>query len=60
MANGNLGNFVKGAAIGMAVGAAAALGTKMALSNGSGISKGSAKVIKAVGDFADGVQTMFK
>lgn len=57
----NTMNFAKGMGIGVAVGAAAAVAAKMMMkSNHTSMTKGSAKAVKAVGDFVDGVQTMFK
>ena len=53
-------NFAKGMGIGVAVGAAAAVAAKMMMkSNHASMTKGSAKAVKAVGDFVDGVQTIF-
>ncbi len=52
--------LIKGIGIGMAAGAAVTIAAKMALKDKHNVSKGSAKLLKAVGDFADGIQTMFK
>ena len=54
-------NFAKGMGIGVAVGAAAAVAAKMMMKgNHNGMTKGGAKAVRAVGDFVDGVHTMFK
>lgn len=58
--NNSTMNIAKGIGIGMAVGAAATFAAKMMKKNSHGVTKGSAKAVKAVGDFVDGVQTMFK
>jgi len=51
--------FIKGLGAGMIAGAAAfAVGAVM-IKNNKNIGKGSAKVVKAVGELVDGVQTMF-
>lgn len=52
--------FVKGLGAGMAAGAGVTLVGKMVLQNKNGMSKGSAKVVKAAGEFIDGIYTMFK
>lgn len=52
-------SFIKGLGAGMIAGAAAlAVGTVM-MKDHKNISKGSTKLVKAVGEFVDGVQTMF-
>ncbi len=52
-------SFIKGLGAGMVAGAAAlAVGTVM-VKDKKNVSKGSTKLVKAVGDFVDGVQTMF-
>lgn len=56
----NIMSFVKGMGAGMIAGAGVTLVGKTMLSNKHGISKGSAKVVKAAGEFIDGIQTMFK
>lgn len=55
-----LSGFVKGTITGMIAGAAVVTVGKMMISDNRNISKGSGKAMKAVGDFIDGVQTMFK
>ena len=51
--------FIKGLGAGMVAGAAAMVVGKVMLEDHKNISKGSAKLVKAVGEFVDGVQTMF-
>ena len=53
-------SFLKGMGAGMIAGAAAITVGKVILKDRKNISKGSTKVIKAVGEFVDGVQTMFR
>ncbi len=53
-------SFVKGMGAGMLAGAAVAIVGKTAISNTHNITKGSQKVVRAAGDFVDGIQTMFK
>ncbi len=53
-------SFAKGIAAGMAAGAVATVVGKAIISNRKSVSKGSAKAMKAVGDFISGVQTMVK
>lgn len=53
-------NFIKGMGTGMVAGAAVVVVGKMLMQDKHKISKGSTKLIKAVGDIVDGVQTMFK
>ena len=52
-------SFVKGLGAGMVAGAAAVVVGKVMLEDHKNISKGSAKLVKAVGEFVVGVQTMF-
>lgn len=52
-------SFIKGIGAGMIAGAAAVTVGKIMLKDRKNISKGSTKVIKAVGDFVDGVHTIF-
>lgn len=59
MQNGSK-NFIKGMGTGMVAGAAAVVVGKMVLQDKHNISKGSAKLIKAMGEIVDGVHTMFK
>lgn len=56
----NAMTFVKGVGAGMIAGAAAMVAGKMIIQDKHNVSKGSAKVIKAVGEIVDGVQTIFK
>ena len=52
-------SFIKGLGAGMIAGATAlAVGTVM-MKERKNIGKGSTKMVKAVGEFVDGVQTMF-
>lgn len=54
-------SFAKGTLTGMVVGGVLlGVGKMMKNSNNHNMSKGSSKAIKAVGEFVDGVQTMFK
>ncbi len=53
-------SFVKGVGAGMVAGAAAVVAGKMMLKDKHNVSKGSSKVVKAVGDIVEGVQTIFK
>lgn len=53
-------SFMKGLGAGMIAGAAALAVGKVMIQDHKNISKGSTKLVKAVGDFVDGVQTMFK
>lgn len=52
--------FIKGLGAGMVAGAAAIAVGKMVMKDQKNISKGSAKLVKAVGEMVDGVQTIFK
>lgn len=52
-------SFIKGLGAGMVAGAAAIVVGKVVLQDHKNISKGSTKLVKAVGEFVDGVQTMF-
>ena len=58
MANNSV-SFIKGLGAGMIAGAAAVVVGKVMLEDHKNISKGSSKMVKAVGEFVDGVQTMF-
>ena len=53
-------SFLKGMGAGMIAGAAVITVGKMLLIDQKNISKGSAKLVKAVGEMVDGVQTIFK
>ena len=52
-------NFVKGLGAGMLAGAAAPAVGKAMMKDHKNVSKGSTKVVKAMGDLVDGVQTIF-
>lgn len=60
MQKGTMMSFVKGVGTGMIAGAAAVVAGKMIMQDKHNVSKGSAKVVKAVGEIVDGVQTIFK
>ena len=53
-------NFIIGMGAGMVAGAAAVVVGKMIMQDKHNITKGSTKLIKAMGEIVDGVQTMFK
>ncbi len=53
-------SFIKGLGAGMIAGATVITVGKVVLKDHKNLEKGSTKVIKAVGEFVDGVQTMFK
>ena len=53
-------SFIKGMGAGMIAGATATIVGKMVLQDKHNITKGSTKLIKAMGEIVDGVQTMFK
>ena len=53
-------SFLKGMGAGMIAGAAVITVGKMVLKDQKNISKGSAKLVMAVGEMVDGVQTIFK
>lgn len=59
MQNGSM-NFIKGMGTGMVAGAAVVVVGKMLMQDKHNITKGSTKLIKAMGEIVDGVQTMFK
>ncbi len=52
-------SFVKGLGAGMLAGAAAVALGKVVLQDHKNVAKGSTKLVKAVGEFVDGVQTIF-
>lgn len=53
--------FMKGMGAGMAAGMVVYTAAKMMLTKDNhNLSKGSSKIVHAVGDLVDGVQTMFK
>ncbi len=60
MSKGNGMSFIKGVGAGMLAGATAMVVGKMVMKDKHNVSKGSTKVVKAVGEIVDGVQTMFK
>ena len=60
MQKGNAMSFVKGVGAGMLAGAAAVVASQMIIQDKHNVSKGSAKVVKAVGEIVDGVQTIFR
>lgn len=53
-------SFMKGMGAGMVAGAVAVVAGKMMMQDKHNVSKGSTKVVKAVGDIVEGVQTIFK
>lgn len=53
-------SFVKGVGVGMAAGATAVTVCRAVMKKGHSISKGSSKVVHAVGEFVDGITTMIK
>ncbi|MBR0467183.1 MAG: hypothetical protein IJJ40_06840 [Clostridia bacterium] len=55
------GSFLKGMGAGMAAGAGIAMVAKTLMKDSKhNLTKGSAKVVKAMGDIVDGIQTIFK
>ena len=60
MQNGSMMSFMKGMGAGMVAGAAAVVVGKVMMQDRKNIDKGSAKLVKAVNEFVDGVQTMVK
>lgn len=52
-------SFIKGLGAGMIAGAAAITVGKIMLKDQKNVAKGSTKMVKAVGEFVDGVQTIF-
>lgn len=52
-------SFLKGIGAGMIAGAAAVTVGKVMLKDHKNITKGSTKLVKAVSEFVDGVQTIF-
>ena len=52
-------SFIKGLGAGMIAGVAAVAVGKVMLQDHKNVSKGSTKLVKAVGEFVDGVQTIF-
>ncbi len=60
MHKSDIANFAKGMLAGVVVGAAATCVGKMMLEDNKQLSRGSGKALKAMGDFMDGIHTMFK
>lgn len=58
MQNGTM-SFMKGLGAGMIAGATALAVGKVMIKDHKNVSKGSSKVVKAMGDLVDGVQTIF-
>ena len=56
----SVSSFAKGTLTGMVAGAMLLGVGKMVMDNNKNMSKGSSKALKAVGEFVDGVHTMFK
>lgn len=52
-------SFIKGLGAGMVAGAAVLAVSQVMMKEHKNISKGSTKMVKAVGEFVDGVQTIF-
>ncbi len=52
-------SFIKGMGAGMVAGATAIVVGKVMMKDRKNVAKGSTKLVKAVGEFVDGVQTMF-
>ncbi len=52
-------SFIKGLGAGMIAGAAALAVGKVMLQDHKNVTKGSTKLVKAVSEFVDGVQTIF-
>lgn len=52
-------SFIKGLGAGMIAGAAALTVGKVMMKDRKNVAKGSTKMVKAVGEFVDGVQTIF-
>ena len=52
-------SFILGMGAGMVAGATAMVVGKVMLKDRKNVAKGSTKLVKAVGEFVDGVQTMF-
>lgn len=53
-------SFVKGLGAGMVAGATAVVVGKIVMQDKHNVAKGSTKLIKAMGEIVDGVQTIFK
>ncbi len=57
---GQVSCFAKGLLSGMLAGMVVALVGKSVVCNSRNLSKGSSKMVRAVGDFVDGIQTMIR
>lgn len=57
---GKTSSLIKGIGIGMISGAAVTVTVQTLTGNKHNITKGSAKLISALGEMVDGIQTMFK
>ncbi len=55
----NVAPFMKGLGAGMIAGAAAITVGKFMMQDKHNVAKGSTKMVKAVGEFVDGIQTIF-
>ena len=60
MQNNTTMSFVKGLGAGMVAGATVLAVGKVVMKDHKNVAKGSSKVVKAVGEFVDGVQTIFQ
>lgn len=56
----SVSTFLKGMSAGMVAAAAVTVVGKYMMCNNKSVAKGSTKMMKAVGDFVDGIQTMVK
>ena len=56
----NTSTFFKGLGTGMLAGAAVVTVGKIMVKDHKNVTKGSTKLVKAVGEFVDGVQTIFR
>ncbi len=54
------GTLIKGIGIGMISGAAVTFTVQALTSNKNNLAKGSTKLVNAMGEMVDGIQTMFK
>ena len=52
-------SFIEGLGAGMVAGASALADGKVMMKDHKNVAKGSTKMVKAVGEFVDGVQTIF-
>ncbi len=60
MNNHSTMSFMKGLGAGMVAGATAVVVGKVMMNDKHNVAKGSSKVVKAVGELVDGVQTIFR